>query len=253
MSLIDREMENILGFPVAEIGNATSLTLPEFVFQHASNAIEGTSLDYRERGAEYGFRNGYLVAKRAVVGTEFNLRKRKATVETMAFWRQLFGGPALIDFHTHPCLSVDYFKSKGRDRINIGLGFMQAEDYVKSLQLSCKFFSEGDLSNLECHDKLIRSMLLGTERGYLWIINPGVNIPIFKRRNQAKKYKAQWKECIQEEARQSVVDHNYQLHAENIDNQGRLLTEQFCNAYGFAAFINDDYNNPVLTRLNVNL
>lgn len=84
MSKVDREMEKILGVPLSEIENTASLTLPEFVFQHAANAVEGTLLDHHERGGEYGFRNGHLVAKRLVIGTDFNLRTRTATVHTTA-------------------------------------------------------------------------------------------------------------------------------------------------------------------------
>lgn len=248
-------IEAITGVAPSELRSVTSLTLPPFIHRHTSNAIEGTLLDHRERGAEYGFKRGELVARSGALGTSYNPRTRMASVESStgiieSIWRVLKDDPVLVDFHTHPTLTLEYFKSIGRTVVNTRVGLLNVRDLCDLSKPTHRYFSHIDLGNLEIAKKLLRSMLLGSDRGYLWIINPNPRMQIITGTKAAQRYDKARLDFLKNEANKKRANPEYLPDFQEFDDRIQKLTIQFCQENGFQAFINTDYKDPTLTRLN---
>lgn len=248
-------MEKIIGMSYPELAGANCLTLPDIVLHHTSNAVEGTLLDYHERGVTYGFRNKQLVAKDLTMGTDYNFRTRRAEVPGpnafKQFWNDYFAEPSLIGFHTHPRFDSHYFESFGKERINTKIGLLPVAVYTATSSLASRYFSGTDLSIIESHPRSVRSELLGSARGYLWIINPNFNIPFIAQDIHAKRYEKRLFNFLSTEATQMVRDSNYQPEIEDFDKQIQEYLYQFCHDTNLVAFLNDDFRNPNLYRLSL--
>lgn len=248
-----KQLEKALGMSLDELKASKAVLLPDFIFRHISNSLEGTFLDFHERGAAYSLRGESLVASAVVIGTDPNIITGQASVEgpdiVTLVWNSFLKPPEIIYAHTHPQISKDYLESRGAKRIKSQyLGWMELGEYAYLHQIVSRHFSNIDLKFYGRFQSLYKSYLLASARGYTWIIDPKPStrgIRLFP--NASAEYEKGWADIITRA--KAEMDNYVEVNIEKFDVEMFSLLSQYCQRNELLAFANNDYNSRVLERL----
>lgn len=242
---------------ISELTTRNEMRLPLEIVEHTSYLVESTREDLLERWAIFGVEGRRVIIQKEGVGEGVpKVNDGKLTFSSEASLRafvpyvRYFARPLLVHFHTHPYYTKEYLnKLMENQTLKIGqYENVNLDQFWARANYDSDTFSEADLKTMETHSRYFRSMLLGSARGYRWIIKPNFKIPLTDLERHSQVYA---------EGLQRLGDKVLSLAGERelrktdinqFSDRGKELLKQFCERKGYVVFGNRDYKSPILKK-----
>lgn len=262
----EMKLRSLLGLvSIEDLDRKHEVVLPTEIFEKVRGDLKATLQDARERFVLFDVedKNSNPTITREGSGPPLNLEGKMERVDfgrikisahcnirrsSLEALQDAFSARSATVFaHTHPVITDDVLKT-----INIHtLTDILTPDQLKELLTHVSnHFSGDDLFNIEAESWFIRSMLLASNGGYTWIINPHTD-------KWPLSFSSCWSQYGQDMSQRinSIAStmHRIKHHAINwhrsVDTylRGKLL--EFCTRKGFVGFYNNDINCPELVSL----
>jgi hypothetical protein len=245
---------------IEEIYGQKKVKLPNDLQRTSLGEIMETEKDHRERDVWFRFQNGKIVTANKSIGTEINIttltvHSREETIfeSVQNTARVYFGKPMLVAFHTHPRLIsskvheanasslVLRHKTSGTEvelPVNKGLRLINA---------LIEYPSDDDIDHLLRNSRFWRSMLVGGNWGYKFIVNPRLTMPYIDAPSGMKNFKKSMGEAYFQAALTMQKDAilGIQMLHENMLSE----LKSYCDTSGLLLFSNSNPQNDVLNRV----
>lgn len=258
------------GVPTEELMHKPEIILSEPLHAYVKQKVDVTAGDskFRERWALLRFvPKGEIAVVEEGLTKPFDFEKGEGgTVESSSwpFFRNLFAKPIDVFFHTHPIFSefsLDNLKtSRGqifKVREQDGSMSTLTRDQIYSAFRDSQWFSTDDLKNLEMHARYLRSLMLATDQGIRWILNPVFRLPLsnsgslFPGNPFVRPVKAyDFSMALISDQKVRTLRSGKSLNVDELQPKYDSALQVFCTDTGLVAFGNNDINNPRLINID---
>lgn len=245
---------------IHEIYEQKSVILPTELQRVAQEEILATRHDLRERDVSFGFQSGKIIPLNKSIGTKIDLKTltARSTGESLfessnTVAKVYFGKPLLVAFHTHPRFIVQQLREKNLTTLNlthkkskqsVDLPIDKGTELLNALT---EYPSSDDIDHLLRNNRYWRSMLLGGDWGYKFIVNPKLSIQIVDIPKAIKQFKNSWGETFFEAAKIMQTDSRRGIQMWHEGIQSALMS--YCNINGLLLFTNTNPQSNILNRI----
>lgn len=233
--------------------HSSSLRLGLELSSRISRDVQDTK-DQHERWFDVKVRKGNKLAIREGIGQEFDIIGGVSEGYSFTLREQFisyyFDDPTVIFSHTHPKITKDDLDKFDKNSFRMRGENVSINEVLKYVNAQTTHFSSGDLHNIEISPRYMYSLGLATEEGIRILIREKLELPLFVRHAESRKY----------DARMNMLGGNLLDHASTGSLTRKTIVDyhkkaddillDFCRSAGFVLYGNDDPSDQKLHRIN---
>jgi hypothetical protein len=234
-----------------QIHRKDQVVIPSEIFEKARADLALTISDGRERLTHFDIKEGQIKPIREKIGQPFSIKDGVvlAGVETgwlRAIYECFLAKPVPVHLRTHPILSESYLNEHNIETVHKNLSLEQSIALVNEIG---NYLSDTDLGHMEIKNKFIRSMLLASNGGYTWVINPILEWRPTFACSSGMQYERDFSSIFNLMANRMYKEGHASIDSDRVNRFLLQKLNDFCYKKGFVGFYNRDKNSPELTTL----